>query len=389
MSCNRNSQSGSGNKIKVFACILPQCNRDEPKDVTVTATSAASLVTGSVILSANAFTAGSTQITIDGATTAPVTTLNVDALPRAVPLGSVFIINLGQPTQTTITVTADAAAGATSLTVSATTDDIADNSVGIGDLPAETTLSVVATTVALPIGAQILFNEGQATEQTVTLTAAATTGATNLTTEPLANNLAIGSSGEILPNITLNVNPLSGSIARGTRLTFNKDTPNETRGYLALDVDAGAQQVLLEDISGDIAIGDVANFIAKLRILGGTSTGFNLNPNRSGFQLFEDEGGYEDGVVTNGTWDAPWTGNYLVDDESYERIKFAARRSPVDNREIYLWSEKPAPVGKTTGETDKGPTLITGLSESLPSDGILTSTWTFSGQGTPNFDRPK
>ena len=386
MSCGANFQSGSGNKIKVFAAILPECDRSEPKDVTVTATGTASLVEGTVILAANAFGAGAVNITLTAAASETDTSLTVSALPRAIPSGTQITFNAGTATEAFATTTAAAAAAATSLTVVALSEDIASGSIGSADLAGDTTLATVATTVDLAVGSQLTFNENTPTEQTVTITAVAAAGATSLTVEPLVADLLAGDTAEILPNTTLQVNPLSGSIAMGTRLTFNPGG-GEVRAYLAADVLAGATSIDLIDLSGDIAVGDVAKYKAKLRLLGGTSTGFNLNPNRTGIQVFEDEGGYEDGVITNATWEAPWSGNYLTDDESYERIKFAARRSPVDNREVYLWSEKPAPVGKTTGETDKGATLVTALSESFPADGVLTSSWTFSGQGTPDFDR--
>lgn len=386
MSCGANFQSGSGNKIKVFAAILPECDRNEPKDVTVTATSAASVVEGTVILAANAFGAGSVSVTLTAAATAGATTLTVAALSRAIPSGTQITFNAGTANEAFATTTAAAAAGNTSLTTVALSEDIDNGSIGFADLGGDTTLTTVATTVDLGVGSQVTFNEDTDTEQTVTITAAAATGATTLTVEPLTADLLSGDTAEILPNTTLGVQPLSGAIAMGSRLTFNPGG-GEVRAYLAKDVLAGATSIELIDLSGNIASGSVAKYTAKLRLLGGTSTGFNLNPNRTGIQVFEDEGGYEDGVITNATWEAPWSGNYLVDDESYERIKFATRRSPVDNREVYLWSEKPAPVGKTTGETDKGATLVTALSESLPADGVLTSSWTFSGQGTPDFDR--
>lgn len=209
------------------------------------------------------------------------------------------------------------------------------------------------TIASLPAG-----NRVEPTNQTVTL-GAASSGATLITCAALTSPIGRFNA------IEVSSNPLRYI-------------------YLASDAPAGATSLIVEPLEAAISAGTEGEYKAKLRLLGGTSTGNSIGANRISSVVFEDVAGYEDGVIGSQNWSMPWTANLLPSDPAY-RIVFNASIYAVQGRELYVWQETPPPSGFVTGDIFKGIAVVTDFSREIPADGIVTFTCTFSGQGSPSL----
>lgn len=375
---------GTGNRIKIYVALLPIQDRTEPKDTTVIANGSARYNGQVITVTTTAQGEGTETVTInDGAgITVGATSITVDALLRELPIGTALIFNAGLTNQTSTTTTALAAAGATSISVVATTGPIADNEFAIANVAGETSIDVAATLADLENGTEILFNEGAAQEQVVTLTAAALTGATSLTVAPLEKDLTAAETGSVFADTVLPVQALTGAIAGGTPLVFNRGATNQSQVVLTEDVGVGDTEIKFKNLVYDISAGDIANYVARLQLLGGTGSGVNISPNREGIQFFEDELGFEDAAITNGTWTIPFSGAFVPRDIAYLTVKEGARQSPRNGREVWVWVEEIPGPGQPEGNRDKGASVITDFAITLSSSAIQTVGWTFSGNGS-------
>jgi hypothetical protein len=104
--------------------------------------------------------------------------------------------------------------------------------------------------------------------------------------------------------------------------------------------------------------------------------------------VFEDPLGYEDGVITSQSWEVPWKANLLASDLAYRRVFYAASRA-IEGRELFVWQHDPPPAGYAKGDALIGAAVVTGFSKDFPSDGIVTFSCTFNGQGSPQTLRYK
>lgn len=181
-------------------------------------------------------------------------------------------------------------------------------------------------------------------------------------------------------------NALAVSIAAGTPLTFVGTSGAKTTVYLTKDAKVGANQIFVEIVLLPIAIGAVANYTAKLRLLGGTQMSVQTNAQRAETMVFEDSLGYGDGVITKQSWQIPWTANLLADDEAYQRVYFA-NITAVSGREVFVWQQDPPPAGYATGDGLKGTCVVSNFTKQMNADGIVTFNCEFMGQGAPTIAR--
>lgn len=176
-------------------------------------------------------------------------------------------------------------------------------------------------------------------------------------------------------------------IAAGTPLTFTNGSGASRKVYLSEDAKAGDTVLQIETMQGGAISGVcTATYTPKMRLLGGTQAGAQIGAERQQTQVFEDDLGYQDGVVTSQTWSIPWTANLLADDDAYRRIFYAATNA-VEGREVYVWQEDPPPAGSTVGDGLKGACIVENFNKEFPANGILTFTTTFQGQGSPAITR--
>ncbi|HYW17712.1 MAG TPA: hypothetical protein VE956_00110 [Nodularia sp. (in: cyanobacteria)] len=203
-------------------------------------------------------------------------------------------------------------------------------------------------------------------------------------TEPVDVEVT-AASGITLAATSVTVTALDGPIAGGTPLTFDNGTAKLTV-YLSKDAKVGATTLTIEPAAAALTGSSTAEYVAKLRLLGGTQLNANINSDRTDVLVFEDPLGYKDGAVTGQSWELPWTANLLSDDEAFRRVFFAASQA-VSGREVFVWQEDAPPAGFAVGDGLKGATVVMNMQKSLTSTAILTFTCTFMGQGSPTITR--
>ncbi|MEH1808425.1 hypothetical protein [Nostoc sp.] len=202
-------------------------------------------------------------------------------------------------------------------------------------------------------------------------------------TEPV--DVTVTATGITSAATSVTVTALEGPIAGGTPLLFDNET-TKLLVYLTKDALAGATTLTIEPATAALTGSSTAEYVAKLRLLGGTQLNANINSDRTDVLVFEDLLGYKDGAVTGQSWELPWTANLLSSDEAFRRVFFAASQA-VSGREVYVWQEDAPPAGFAVGDGLKGATVVMNLSKALQSTSILTFTCTFMGQGSPTITR--
>ncbi len=237
----------------------------------------------------------------------------------------------------------------------------------------------------LPLG-----DRTEPVDVTITTTSAVAADATSIPIQPLIGMLAGGTPIEF-PKPTTTTSTTSGSTSSGTTdtaSTVGTRGPQANVAYLTRDVFPGATSLSVETLGFTIPSGTSVTVKAKLRLLGGTSTGASIGANRTNSMVFEDPLGYEDGVITSQSWEVPWTANLLASDLAYRRVFYAASRA-IEGRELFIWQYDPPPAGYSEGDGLAGAVVVTGFSKDFPSDGIVTFNCTFNGQGSPKILRYK
>ncbi|MBN3875192.1 hypothetical protein [Nostoc sp. JL23] len=203
-------------------------------------------------------------------------------------------------------------------------------------------------------------------------------------TEP--EDVSITSASGITSAATsVTVTALTGAIAGGTPLLFDNET-DTLLVYLTKDAKVGDTTLTIEPATSALTGSSTAEYVAKLRLLGGTQLNANINSDRTDVLVFEDLLGYKDGAVTGQSWELPWTANLLSSDEAFRRVFFAASQA-VSGREVYVWQEDAPPAGFAVGDGLKGATVVMNLQKNLTSTAILTLTCAFQGQGSPTITR--
>jgi hypothetical protein len=203
-------------------------------------------------------------------------------------------------------------------------------------------------------------------------------------TEPVDVTVT-ASSGITSAATSITVTALDGPIAGGTPLTFDNGTAMLTV-YLSKDAKAGDVTLHIEPSAAALTGSSTAEYVAKLRLRGGTQLSAKLNADRADVLVFEDELGYKDGAITSQSWELPWTANLLSDDDAFRRVFYAGSQA-VSGREVYVWQEDPAPAGYAVGDGLEGAAVIMNLDKSLQSTAICTVTFSIMGQGSPKINR--
>jgi hypothetical protein len=193
------------------------------------------------------------------------------------------------------------------------------------------------------------------------------------------------SSGITSAATSVTVTALDGPIAGGTPLTFDNGTTKLTV-YLSKDAKEGDTSLHIEATTAALTGSSTAEYVAKLRLLGGTQLSAKINSDRADVLVFEDPLGYKDGAITGQSWELPWTANLLSDDEAFRRVFYAASNA-VSGREVYVWQQDPPPAGYAVGDGLKGAAVVMNLDKSLTSTAICTVTFSLMGQGSPTITR--
>lgn len=196
---------------------------------------------------------------------------------------------------------------------------------------------------------------------------------------------AIATTGITAASPTITVTALTGAIAGGTPLTFDNGT-DKLQVYLTKDAKLGDTVLNVEINHVGLTGSSTANYIARLRLLGGTQLSAKLNSDRADVLVFEDLLGYKDGAITGQSWELPWTANLLSDDEAFRRVFYAGSQA-VSGREVYVWQQDPPPAGYAVGDGLKGAAVVMNVDKSLESSAICKVSLSFMGQGSPIITR--
>ena len=196
---------------------------------------------------------------------------------------------------------------------------------------------------------------------------------------------AIAASGITSGATSITVTALTGAIAGGTPLPFDNGT-DKLQVYLTQDAKLGDIVLHVEPTTAALTGSSTANYVAKLRLLGGTQLSAKLNSDRADVLVFEDVLGYKDGAITGQSWELPWTANLLSSDEAFRRV-FYAGANAVSGREVYVWQQDPPPPGYAVGDGLKGATVVMNVDKSLESTAICKMSLSFMGQGSPTITR--
>ncbi|HYX18330.1 MAG TPA: hypothetical protein VE944_28985 [Nostoc sp.] len=184
---------------------------------------------------------------------------------------------------------------------------------------------------------------------------------------------------------SVTVTALTGPIAGGTPLLFDNGTAT-LLVYLTKDAKVGDTTLTIEPAAAALTGSSTAEYVAKLRLLGGTQLNANINSDRADVLVFEDELGYKDGAITGQSWELPWTANLLTTDDAFRRVFYAASQA-VSGREVYVWQEDAPPNGFAKGDGLEGATVVMNMNKAMSSNSIITFTCSFMGQGSPKIAR--
>jgi len=110
------------------------------------------------------------------------------------------------------------------------------------------------------------------------------------------------------------------------------------------------------------------------KLAGGTNAQIQIGENDITTKEF-DSALWEDGVIGALNWQIPWDGNWRASDPGYAIVETAA----LSGAEVFIDLR---PLGTGTGlKRWKGVASITGWTQQLPADGIITNSFTLKGRG--------
>lgn len=266
-------------------------------------------------------------VTMGAVANANAGSLTVSALPAPIPAGT----TLAFAPAVVVDPTADAAANATSLTVT-------------------------ALSAGIPIGSIIYFKFGR---QRVKTTAAAASGATTISVEPLKEAIVGTESGYYF-------------------------SAAFTYAITSASAATGATTIAVKPVAVQIPNGAIALHQGLVLLQGGTSSEESISADDTETQVYGEGLTYSTGVVTGAGWEVSYEFNVLPTDPGYGRLAYAAQQAIGG---VYGWVRKvdPTPAGKTSGETIEGLVQITDFSKSNPAGDIITGSLTFKGRGTPTL----
>lgn len=271
---------------------------------------------------------------------------------------------LAPPPDVTITLSAAASAGATSLAVTALTGPVAIGTplkfapVTVITLTAasavgDTTLDVDALTRALPAGAKIVFPG-----VTAKLTAGAAIGATSLQVRALTAALTSGATG--------NYTDPKGKLAYTTAHALTGDTA-----------------ISVAPLKEAIPNATVCAHQGLLLLQGGKTSDEQINNKDTQSIVYSADGlGYADGLITGADWKISYSTNYLPIDPGYQRLRYAAENA-IGGVRGYVRKIDPAPEGATVGNSIEGLVDLGTFSVSNPAENIMEVKTDFIGRGSP------
>lgn len=135
-----------------------------------------------------------------------------------------------------------------------------------------------------------------------------------------------------------------------------------------------------EGIPADIAENDTSEWHGLMRVMGTTNTELALSEGTSNLTSVTYDSQFrmewDEITITSKGWTLNRQGNFKPSDPAYQAIRDAA----LDGLEVPVLRILPDENGDPV-EFERGRSLITGFNNPAPADGIVTATWTFSGQG--------
>lgn len=135
-----------------------------------------------------------------------------------------------------------------------------------------------------------------------------------------------------------------------------------------------------EGLPDPIAADEEAVWHGLMRVMGTTSTELSLTEGTSNLTSTTYDSGmrmeWDEIQITSKGWTLPRQGNFKPTDPAY----LAIREAGLKGLEIPVLRILPDENGDPA-EFQRGRSLITGFSVPAPADGIVTASWTFTGQG--------
>lgn len=196
---------------------------------------------------------------------------------------------------------------------------------------------------------------------TVTLSAAATKGATSL-------SVTIAPSGVLIPV--------------GSYLQFVAPNGKEVPVRVNAGATSSTTTLTVNAIPEDIPNASVAAWPVLLRAR--ETANVSRQGNRVNSFTFDNEG-YEDGMTASITNGITANGNYLPLDAGYRMVEEAF----LNLKEIYAWIELPPPSSAySKGAVYKGRASITSIPLDVPADNIVKANIEMAFNGKPTFLNP-
>lgn len=210
----------------------------------------------------------------------------------------------------------------------------------------------------LPLGSR-----GAIPEQTITLGAAATAGATTLTVAPLTE-------------------PIFASTTNPVYLAFD-DAVEDIDKFVKITADAadGATSLTVAPLGRAIANASTAEYPVRLQAR--TSADISTTANDVTTSTF-DTLGYSDGITSQIGYSVSCPGNFLALDAGFKTCFEAFN----EFLEVWLSIELPAPGGYARGYIFRGAASVTNAPIATPADGIITANFDFTFRGKLDIIEP-
>lgn len=264
------------------------------------------------------------EVTFSGSESIGDEVVAVDAIPQAMYEGQELIyVASGNK----VTTGADAAAGATSITIGTLNNDVA-----VGDILWYGSYPMLATATA--------------------------------------------SSGS---SVAVSVERVPVAISSGSTI---HQAPTQ-RIILAADAAASATSLSVQPLTAAVASSGYCLGVPLVRVIGGTQAPFanTENVNTLSTTTFETASTvvWDDADVQTAGWNIAWQGNFKPDQEGYHRVELVGGER---NKGQELWlSHHITDDNGNLLKVRQGRVKVSGYNEPTTADGILTAAWTFLGQG--------
>jgi len=163
-------------------------------------------------------------------------------------------------------------------------------------------------------------------------------------------------------------------VPEGTILTFGS-----VEVYVAQTAQATDTSLTVDPTSAAITDGSTATWDQMVRVHGGTNSPFQGSSNEQTTNTYES-GGWTDGKVVSNTWTINWSGNFRPDDYGYKYVRDAW----MNQQELYVRQVRTREDG-STAEKREGVCAVTSFQDDAPADGVVTTSFTLVGRGSPTI----